>query len=104
MAKLEAAGFITMKAAGRRKTPSVVVKKIVIEIDPYSDRLGLLQDIQSRRDLSVHHPYAILALEDLAVPTPSATRDDRIELRTSREEKRVLADAVAYERLDLTCT
>ncbi len=38
LAKLEAAGFITMKAVGRRKAPSVVVKKIVVEIDPYSDR------------------------------------------------------------------
>jgi predicted transcriptional regulator len=36
-AKLEAAGLITMKALGRRKTPSVAVKKIVVEIDPYSD-------------------------------------------------------------------
>jgi uncharacterized protein (DUF1778 family) len=32
----------------------------------------------------------------------TATRDDRIELRASREEKRVLAAAAAYERLDLT--
>lgn len=32
----------------------------------------------------------------------TATRDDRIELRTSREEKRLLAAAAAYERLDLT--
>jgi predicted transcriptional regulator len=38
LAKLEAVGFITMKATGRRKTPSVAVKKIVVEIDPYSDR------------------------------------------------------------------
>ena len=38
LAKFEAAGFITMKTVGRRKTPSVVVKKIVVEIDPYSDR------------------------------------------------------------------
>lgn len=36
------------------------------------------------------------------MPTSSATRDDRIELRASREEKRVLAAAAAYERLDLT--
>lgn len=38
------------------------------------------------------------------VPTSSssAPRDDRIELRASREEKRVLAAAAAYERLDLT--
>jgi predicted transcriptional regulator len=38
LAKLEAAGFITMKATGRRKAPSAAVNKIVVEIDPYSDR------------------------------------------------------------------
>jgi predicted transcriptional regulator len=38
LAKLEAAGFIRMKTVGRRKTPSVAVKRIVVEIDPYSDR------------------------------------------------------------------
>jgi predicted transcriptional regulator len=38
LAKLEAAGFINMTAAGRRKAPSVTVKKVVVEIDPYSDR------------------------------------------------------------------
>ena len=38
LAKLEAAGFITMKTVGRRRTPSAAVKKIVVEIDPYSDR------------------------------------------------------------------
>lgn len=37
LAKLEAAGFITMKSLGRRKAPSVAVKKIVVEIDPCSD-------------------------------------------------------------------
>lgn len=37
LAKLEAAGFITMKAVGRRKRPSAAIKKIVVEIDPYSD-------------------------------------------------------------------
>ena len=38
LAKLEAAGLITMKSTGgRRKAPSVLVKKIVVEIDPYSD-------------------------------------------------------------------
>ena len=36
------------------------------------------------------------------MPTSTGTRDDRIELRASREEKRVLAAAAAYERLDLT--
>ena len=38
LAKMETAGFITMKAVGRRKTPSVAVQTIVVEIDPYSDR------------------------------------------------------------------
>lgn len=38
LAKLETAGFITMKTVGRRRIPSVAVKKIVVEIDPYSER------------------------------------------------------------------
>lgn len=38
LAKFEAAGFITMKTVGRRKAPSAAVKKILVEIDPYSDR------------------------------------------------------------------
>ena len=38
LAKMEAAGFITMTPVGRRKAPSAAVKKIVVEIDPYSDR------------------------------------------------------------------
>jgi uncharacterized protein (DUF1778 family) len=32
----------------------------------------------------------------------SITRDDRIELRATSEEKRLLATAAAYERLDVT--
>ena len=32
----------------------------------------------------------------------TAARDDRIELRTTREEKRLLASAAAHERLDVT--
>jgi uncharacterized protein (DUF1778 family) len=31
-----------------------------------------------------------------------ANRGDRIELRATKEEKRLLADAAAYERLDVT--
>jgi predicted transcriptional regulator len=38
LAKLEAAGFITMKSLGRRKAPSAAIRKIVVEIDPYSNR------------------------------------------------------------------
>ena len=37
LAKLEAAGLITMQTHGRRKAPSASIKKIVVEIDPYSD-------------------------------------------------------------------
>ena len=37
LAKLEAAGFITMKSVGRRKAPSAAIRKIVVEIDPFSE-------------------------------------------------------------------
>ncbi len=33
---------------------------------------------------------------------PSAARDDRIELRATREEKRLIAEAAAREQLDVT--
>ena len=36
------------------------------------------------------------------MPTNAAARNDRIELRTTREEKRLLAAAASYERLDVT--
>lgn len=42
LAKLEAAGFIRMKTVGRRKAPCVAVKRIIVEIDPYTDRDRLL--------------------------------------------------------------
>ena len=38
LAKLEAAGFVRMTTVGRRKTPRVSVKRIVVEIDPCADR------------------------------------------------------------------
>ena len=38
LGKLEAAGFIKMKTVGRRKAPSAAIKKIVVEIDPFSER------------------------------------------------------------------
>lgn len=34
--------------------------------------------------------------------TETTSRDDRIELRATREEKRLLATAAAHERLDVT--
>ena len=34
LAKLEAAGFVIMTANGRRKTPTLAVKRIIVEIDP----------------------------------------------------------------------
>ncbi len=36
------------------------------------------------------------------MPLTSPARTDRIELRASRDQKRILATAAAYERLDLT--
>ena len=36
------------------------------------------------------------------MPMTTAARDDRIELRATKEEKRLLAAAAAYERLDVT--
>jgi predicted transcriptional regulator len=44
LAKLEAAGFVTMEAGSRRrKAPRTTIKKITVEIDPYSnhDRLSI---------------------------------------------------------------
>jgi hypothetical protein len=41
LAKLEAVGFIRMKVVGRRKAPSAAIKKIVVEIDPFSDNARL---------------------------------------------------------------
>jgi predicted transcriptional regulator len=38
LAKLAAAGLITMQEHGRRKAPTAAVSRIVVEIDPYSDR------------------------------------------------------------------
>jgi len=38
LAKMQSAGLITMKTVGRRRAPSVAVRTIVVEIDPYSDR------------------------------------------------------------------
>jgi len=36
------------------------------------------------------------------MPRTAVNRDGRLELRTTREEKRLLAAAAAYERLDVT--
>ena len=36
------------------------------------------------------------------LPRPATNRDDRLELRATREEKRILSAAAAYERLDVT--
>jgi len=38
LAKFEAAGFVRMTTRGRRKVPSVAVQRIIVEIDPYSER------------------------------------------------------------------
>ena len=38
LTKLEEAGLIKTKTVGRRRTPSAAIRKIVVEIDPYSER------------------------------------------------------------------
>lgn len=38
LAKLEAAGLVHTKVSGKRKALSVRIRKLVFEIDPYSDR------------------------------------------------------------------
>jgi predicted transcriptional regulator len=42
LAKMEAAGFVKMMAAGRRKAPVATIKKVLAEIDPYSCDRDLL--------------------------------------------------------------
>jgi len=39
---------------------------------------------------------------EIVMRVTSTAREDRIELRTTREEKHLLAAAAAYERLDVT--
>jgi uncharacterized protein (DUF1778 family) len=39
---------------------------------------------------------------EAAMSATNAARADRIELRATKEEKRILATAAAYERLDVT--
>jgi uncharacterized protein (DUF1778 family) len=40
--------------------------------------------------------------QDFAMPTNVATREGRIELRATKDEKRILAAAAAHQRLDVT--
>jgi uncharacterized protein (DUF1778 family) len=44
----------------------------------------------------------MLRILEALMATETATRADRIELRATREEKRLLAAAAAHERLDVT--
>jgi uncharacterized protein (DUF1778 family) len=53
-------------------------------------------------DMYGYSPYVIPANMEAAMPAPTAPREDRIELRATKEEKRLLATAAAYERLDVT--
>src|SRR6266567_173489 len=39
---------------------------------------------------------------EVAMPASGAAREDRIELRATKEEKRLLTKAAAHERLDVT--
>jgi len=55
----------------------------------------------TRVDVYVCYPY-IVSMETSMSTTAAAARIDRIELRATREEKRLLAAAAAHERLDVT--
>ena len=37
LSKLEAVGFVAMKLHGRKKAPTALVRKLAVEIDPYSE-------------------------------------------------------------------
>jgi uncharacterized protein (DUF1778 family) len=39
---------------------------------------------------------------EAGMPATTTAREDRIELRATKDEKRLLAQAAAYERLDVT--
>jgi uncharacterized protein (DUF1778 family) len=67
-----------------------------------------MADARLRRTLALtstiaygYNPYAMVDMEAEMAAT-GGVRDDRIELRATREEKRLLAAAAAYERLDVT--
>jgi len=44
----------------------------------------------------------VFVRKENTMPTNVATREGRIELRATRDEKRILAAAAAHERLDVT--
>jgi uncharacterized protein (DUF1778 family) len=52
------------------------------------------------RTLYVRYPQSGKSVQ--IMPIRSGMRNDRIELRASREQKRLLTAAAAYEKLDLT--
>jgi predicted transcriptional regulator len=37
LSKLEAVGFVVMKLHGRKKAPTALVRKLTVDIDPYSE-------------------------------------------------------------------
>ena len=55
----------------------------------------------TRVDVYVCYPYTV-SMETSMSTTAAAVRVDRIELRATREERRLLAAAAAHERLDVT--
>jgi len=49
--KLEAAGFVVMSVRGRQKAPKVVLQKLTVEIDPFSEA-DMLHLVPLKKDLS----------------------------------------------------
>ena len=63
--------------------------------------LGEAEAALTRMDVYACYPY-IVSMETSMSTSAAAARTDRIELRATREEKRLLAAAAAHERLDVT--
>jgi uncharacterized protein (DUF1778 family) len=64
-------------------------------------RLTRVRESLNRKALYGQHPCINLPWHGRS-NMATVNRNDRIELRTTKEEKRLLAAAAAYERLDVT--
>src|SRR5216684_2258469 len=64
--------------------------------------MGRKPGVDSASCVRIQSVRAPQANREAAMSATGAAREDRIELRATKEEKRILATAAAYERLDVT--
>src|SRR6266853_2353634 len=64
--------------------------------------MGRKPGVDSASCVRIQSVHALQANREAAMSVTGAARKDRIELRATKEEKRILATAAAYERLDVT--